>query len=359
MSGTSADGIDAILLGLDSNQFEIVDFISIPMPLSVRREVLSLIHDDSNALNRAYQLSSTLSLLYSQAVNTLTNRNTSLTIRAIGCHGQTLRHFPNETPAFSIQIVNGAQLAQSTNITTIVDFRSADICAGGQGAPLAPGFHQMAFASIEENRGVLNLGGIANLTFLPNDTSTPVTGFDSGPANTLLDLWAARYLDTNYDVNGEWSQSGQINTELLQRLLYDPYFSLAPPKSTGREYFNDQWLKSILADFSELQPNDVQATLVELTAISIANDIKAYLPNIKRLIICGGGTRNTHLVERIKFRTSPLVVETSKTYEIGVDQVEAAAFAWLAYQRIHNLPGNIPSVTGANEKCILGAIYEA
>jgi anhydro-N-acetylmuramic acid kinase len=358
MSGTSADGIDAILAKIGKDEFSITDFVSISMPSKVRSEILSLIQDDFDALNRAYRLSSQLSSLYAEVVNTLIARN-SVVVRAVGCHGQTLRHFPHQNPPYTIQIVNGALLAQLTKTTTVVDFRSADLAAGGEGAPLAPGFHSALFHSSCEDRGVLNLGGIANITYIPKNQTQNILGFDTGPASALLDIWIAEHHNKSFDNDGTWAKTGCINTDLLDTFLSDFYFNSPPPKSTGRESFNKEWLHHKLVRFPDLKPEDIQATLVELTAKTISDSINSYLPTIQRLITSGGGSRNSYLIERIERLINPIELETSDIYKIGVNQVEAAAFAWLTYRRMNNLTGNIPTVTGATRECILGAIYEA
>ena len=357
MSGTSADGIDAILAKIGKDVFSITDFINISMPSEVRSEILSLIQDDSDALNRAYKLSSQLSVLYAKAINALIDRN-PVVVRAVGCHGQTLRHFPHQNPPYSIQVVNGALLAQLTKTTTVVDFRSADLAAGGEGAPLAPGFHNALFRSNCEDRGILNLGGIANVTYIPKNPAHEILGFDTGPASALLDIWIAEHHNKKFDDNGTWAKTGSIDTNLLNTFLSDPYFNSPPPKSTGREYFNREWLRQNLVKFTDMKTEDVQATLVELTAQTISNSINKYLPTIQRLITSGGGSRNSYLIERIKYLIKPIELDTAEVYKIGVDQVEAAAFAWLTYRRINNLTGNIPTVTGASRACKLGAIYE-
>jgi len=272
-------------------------------------------------------------------------------VRAIGCHGQTVRHRPER--GYTVQIGNAAKLAELTGIRVVADFRSRDVAAGGQGAPLAPAFHAAVFADAAEDRAVLNLGGIANLTFLPR--KGPVIGFDTGPGNCLLDLWAAQHLGKSYDANGGWAAGGRPLPALLERMLAEPYFALPPPKSSGRDLFNETWLRAMLKGGEE--PQAVQATLLELTGSTVAAALKAHCAGSKRLIVCGGGANNEAMLRSLRERASPAAVEPSGVHGIDPQLVEATAFAWLAKQALDGKPGNLPSVTGAGGARVLGAVY--
>ncbi len=274
-------------------------------------------------------------------------------IRAIGCHGQTVRHRPEL--GYTAQIGNAALLAELTGIRVVCDFRSRDVAAGGQGAPLVPAFHAAVFADDAEDRVALNLGGIANLSCLPR--AGEVTGFDSGPGNCLLDLWAARHLGTPLDAAGNWAAHGAAIPELLERMLRDPYFSLAPPKSTGRDLFNAEWLEGMLRGGEDAQ--SVQATLLELTARSVADAISRHCRGARRVIVCGGGAKNTALMRRLAEQVSPATLDGSNRFGFDPQLVEAAAFAWLAKRALAGLAGNLPSVTGARGPRVLGAVYPA
>ena len=262
-----------------------------------------------------------------------------------------MRHRPER--GYTTQIGNAALLAELTGMCVVADFRSRDVAAGGQGAPLVPAFHATVFADAAEDRVAINLGGIANLTFLSRDAS--VTGFDSGPGNCLLDLWAARHLHAPRDDRGRWAAGGQAIPELLERMLQDPYFAAAPPKSTGRDLFNETWLRQCLTGGENAQA--VQATLLELTARSVAIAISRHCRGARRLIVCGGGAKNDALMRRLAEIAAPAALETSERHGIDPQLVEATAFAWLAKQAVNGAPGNLPSVTGARGSRVLGAIY--
>lgn len=277
-------------------------------------------------------------------------------IRAIGSHGQTIRHRPDSKYPFSTQIGNSSLIAEITGIATVSDFRARDIAAGGQGAPLVPAFHRWLFYSATRSRAVINIGGIANVTHIP--TTGIVTGFDTGPGNTLLDQWILRHKNKNYDQNGSWARDGVISKPLLTKLLQDPYFARPHPKSTGFEYFNMAWLEHGLSELpTDIAPQDVQATLVELTAISIVEGIRDVSAKIDEIIVCGGGSHNTAIMDALRRHANHSVVDTTGALGLNPDWVEACAFAWLAHCRLENIPGNIPSVTGAKHTTILGGIY--
>jgi anhydro-N-acetylmuramic acid kinase len=277
-------------------------------------------------------------------------------VKAIGSHGLTVRHQASGAYPFSLQIGDPNRIAHITGITTVADFRRRDVAAGGQGAPLVPVFHAAAFRSAEENRVVLNLGGIANITVLPADPASPVIGFDAGPGNGLLDFWMQRHKGQNYDTGGAWAARGRVIPDLLRALRDEPYFSLPPPKSTGKELFNPSWLGGKIRDFAATEPVDVQATLAELTALSVAEAIGQYASETRRLLVCGGGTHNADLLGRLRLLVG-CPVESTEKFGIAPDWVEAMAFAWLARQTLLGQPGNLMEVTGANTPVVLGGIY--
>jgi anhydro-N-acetylmuramic acid kinase len=275
-------------------------------------------------------------------------------VRAIGHHGQTIFHEPTGKEPFTMQIGDPNVVAANTGICTVADFRRLDMALGGQGAPLVPAFHAWCFGVPEESRAVVNIGGIANITALqPNHAAT---GFDTGPGNTLLDLWVRRHRGENFDRNGAWAASGKVSEALLADLLKEPYFSVPPPKSTGRELFNMPWLDARLSRHSAAAPADVQATLAELTAATIVTGVERALRECRRLIVCGGGAHNADLMARLR-RLSGIGVDTTAAFGIAPDWVEGAAFAWLARARLRNEPGNVPSVTGARRLATLGGVY--
>ncbi len=357
MSGTSLDGIDAVLVRFDEarKSAALVATHEHSFPGELHRDLQQLIDKpDVTTLDRVGQAHRELGLLYAEAVTSLLNKASMSAddIKAIGCHGQTVRHQPDTQPAFTMQLGDGATIANISNITTINDFRSADIALGGQGAPLAPAFHEWAFASPETASMVVNIGGIANVTLLQPEN--PLTGFDTGPGNTLMDAWCARHQGTDYDTNGDWARSGICNSELLQKFLADPYFSRQPPKSTGREFFNLDWLELQLADGNYPAP-DVQATLAELTVASIAT--AGVTAQIKNIWLCGGGALNGYLVERLTQLLDGTSVQTTAALGIPPEWVEAVAFAWLARARLQGLPAGQPSVTGASHAALLGAVH--
>ncbi|SFP96994.1 anhydro-N-acetylmuramic acid kinase [Nitrosomonas cryotolerans] len=357
MSGTSLDGIDVGLADFSSSRPTLVCTAYLPYDEYLRNQLLELHQSGDDELHRAAMLGNQLSRLYAQSVNSLlkTNGIAPQCIVAIGCHGQTVRHCPEPEKGYTIQLVNAALLAELTHITVITDFRSRDIAAGGQGAPLVPAFHQALFKSTSRHRVIVNIGGISNITDL--EPGKTVIGFDCGPGNLLMDAWCLHHTGQAYDKNGEWAASGQVIPMLLEALFIHPFFSLPPPKSTGRETFNMQWLKNHLLDNE--RPEDVQATLLQLTATAVAQSILNYCPNFEEVYICGGGARNGALISQL---TAALFgKEVALTDKLGVDAdwVEAYAFAWLAQQTILGLPSNLAAVTGAQGDRILGAIYRA
>jgi len=274
---------------------------------------------------------------------------------AIGSHGQTIFHQPEGPYPGTLQLGNASVIANRTGVDTVADFRSADMACGGQGAPLTPAFNNAIFRA-SHPRVILNLGGIANLTFL----CTKTLGFDTGPANTLLDSWIKKHQQRPYDKDGQWARSGRCNDTLLEYMLTDPFFAKEPPKSTGPDHFNQRWLQSHLDMVTDCRPEDVQATLVELTATTVARSILHAFPDGVEVVLCGGGSHNAYLVARLTALCSPCTVTTTeRAFGLDVDQCEAVAFAWLAYQYFGGLPGNIPDVTGASRAVVLGALHKA
>ena len=358
ISGTSMDGIDAALVAFDDRP-QVVAWHNQSLPNEVRQELYRLQTPGQDELARAMTLDVTLGRLFAGAVQALLDKAglTASEIAAIGSHGQTLRHYPDGPTPTSWQIGDPNLIAELTGITTVADLRRRDMAAGGQGAPLVPAFHANVFSDSEHDRAVLNIGGIANLTLLPADSARPVTGFDTGPGNGLMDAWINREQNQAYDRNGEWAASGHVHPGLLERLMNDPYFTRTPPKSTGREYFNLAWLEPQLAAFANLAARDVQATLCELTARTIADALQANMNSIEEVLVCGGGVHNRQLRQRLEELVTPATISSTARAGIDPDQVEAAAFAWLARQTLAGRPGNLTDVTGARHPVVLGAIY--
>lgn len=352
MSGTSLDGVDAALASFDHNQCTVTDTLYLPYPDELRLALLKLHEPSSNELEESQLIGIKLAQLYAEAVLKLLKGKTE-EIRAIGCHGQTVRHRPEL--GFTLQLNNPSLLAELTGIPVVADFRGRDIAAGGQGAPLVPAFHQAIFSHSSTHRVILNIGGISNLTNLPPEGG--VTGFDSGPGNLLMDAWCQRHTGQPFDKDGVWATGGRIVGTLLDSMLAHPYFRTHPPKSTGRDIFNMTWLESLV--FSGLSSGDVQATLLELTARSIADAIRKYCTGAQKVYLCGGGAHNLALISRLQSLLPELEFSPTENLGIPADWVEAAAFAWLAKQTIEGQPGNLPAVTGASGLRVLGAIYPA
>ncbi len=370
MSGTSVDGIDAVVLRVnqqshgdnrtqasptDESPFDIVASHCEAYPEDLQDTLLSMAQPGINEIDRLGQADRQVADYFARAAMSVMTQAglSSHEVAAIGSHGQTVRHRPTGDAAFTLQIGDPNRIAELTGITTVADFRRRDVAAGGQGAPLTPAFHRAAFGTAAETTAVVNIGGIANATLLLEDGS--IVGFDTGPGNTLLDAWTRHHQGRSYDVNGDWAASGRVDTTLLYRLLDDHYFRCPPPKSTGPEYFNSDWLQA-RADPRQ-GPVNIQRTLVELTAVSIADAIKPYAP--KRVAICGGGAHNRFLMGRLSGLLEPAKVTTTETMGIHPDWVEAACFAWLAYRTLSGLAGNEPAATGAAGYRVLGAIYPA
>lgn len=363
MSGTSLDSLDAALVDFSAPQPKLAATLSTDLPDSLKSQLLALCTPGNNEIQLMGEADHQLGKLSAQACQTLLSQSgiSAQQVTAIGSHGQTIRHMPEGDSPFTLQIGDPNLIAQLTGITTVADFRRRDMAAGGQGAPLAPGFHAAMFRSPNKERALVNIGGMANLTFLHCDPAHPVTGFDTGPGNVLIDCWCQRHRNLAFDANGHWSRSGSINNSLLDQLMAAPYFSSPPPKSTGRELFNQQWLDQQLKDaYTHLKPEDVAATLVELTAQSICNDLQLHFADCDELLVCGGGAHNGFLMERINALSPPEVcVSTTSSLGISPDWVEAAAFAWFAKQTLAFQPSNLTAVTGAKSECILGGVYYA
>ena len=362
MSGTSMDSIDAALVQFTGDVPRLVEKQAMPLPAVLREALLALAQPGYNELDRVGRLDSAVARLFAKAVYMVLDEAgiTSDQVRAIGSHGQTIRHAPHEVEPYTIQIGNPNLLAELTHILTVTDFRRRDMAAGGQGAPLAPAFHAAFFRDSSETRTVVNIGGMANITILPTVPNHPVSGFDTGPGNVLLDTWAQRHLGIPLDRAGTWGNGGQVIPGLLACFLEDDYFTRLPPKSTGRELFNLDWLEVHLAAWNRrYTPQDVQATLVELTACSIAAEVRRYAPRTARVLVCGGGVHNAMLMARLQNHCGNIPVESTAIYGIDPDYLEAMGFAWLAKRTLEGLPGNLPEVTGAKGLRILGGIYPA
>ena len=357
MSGTSHDGIDAAIVDFHSDLPKLVATAFQPYPDNLRSALLQLNEFDQTpplgpVLQAGRQFSSAVTNLLQSLL--LKAELDSDAITAIGCHGHTVSHHPDGDTGYSFQLGDGAALAVNIDIPVICDFRSADIALGGTGAPLAPAFHQYAFSSTEENRVIANIGGIANLTILPND-GHPCTGFDTGPGNLLMDFWMERQFGERYDNRGDTARRGNVINPLLAKLMAHPFFAATPPKSTGREMFNGPWL--LQQAISDAKPDDVMATLAEVTARSIALSVKQLDIKPGGVYVCGGGHHNDYLMQRIETLIAPWTLGTTADLDLHPDWVEAAAFAWLARQRWLRQPGNLPEVTGAVRKTTLGAIH--
>ncbi|MDP1594995.1 MAG: anhydro-N-acetylmuramic acid kinase [Gallionella sp.] len=355
MSGTSLDGIDAVLVAFGHPHPVLISRYYLPYHDTLKQAVLDLHQPSLNELHQTQLVGNQLAQLYAQAVNALLAQTnyTAEQIMAIGCHGQTIRHCPEH--GYTLQIGNAALLAELTGITVVSDFRSRDIAAGGQGAPLVPAFHDKLLRHPERHRVIVNIGGISNLTNLPPHGST--SGFDCGPGNLMMDAWCMQHLKKPFDANGDWAKTGKVLPELLGKMLAEPFFALAPPKSSGRDLFNMAWLQSKLK--GNKSPEDVQATLTELTAQTIALAINAQCNGAEEIYLCGGGAHNQVLRTRLAGLLPTCSVQTTDILGVDGDYLEAIAFAWLSQQALLGQAANLPLVTGARHPCILGAIYSA
>ncbi len=361
MSGTSADAIDAALVSFDDQTIKLEYFQEQPFPPGIKKCIAEMRSPEVKfTLKEIAEFNIRLGKVFAEAANQLITsaKIDHEKITAIGSHGQTIFHSPDSPNPFSMQLGDPNTIAAITGITTIADFRSMDIAAGGQGAPLAPGFHEVLFRDQNKNRIILNMGGIANITLLPSSPNQTTIGFDTGPANALMDDWILLKLGESYDKNGQWGKSGILIPDLLKEMLDDNYFQKSPPKSTGREYFNLEWLyKKKGSNIDAYRPEDVQTTLQHLTAQSIAAAIQNLGSKINEIILCGGGTHNNHVISLLAEALPEITIKTTIDFGIDPDCIEAMAFAWLAKRRLDNLPGNLPSVTGARKEVLLGGIY--
>ncbi len=355
MSGTSLDGLDAVLVRFTGDSPEVDLHHSQAWSPEFKQALLALNTASHDELHKAALVSNTLADHYAAAVHDLlqTAQLMPKQIAAIGCHGQTVRHQPDL--GYSWQLVNAARLVELTDITVISNFRNRDIAAGGQGAPLVPAFHRAVFYSPQTHRVIINIGGIANLTDLP--PGGPVSGFDCGPGNLLMDAWIKKHRQLEFDAEGRWAASGKNLPELLNLLLAHPFVGLAPPKSSGRDMFNLAWLETQLKD--GYQPKDVQASLLQFTVETIAQAVERYCRHAEEIYLCGGGAYNKQLLSRLRLRLPATKIALTDELQIPAQQVEALAFAWIAKQTLETKPGNLPSATGAHGPRILGAIYRA
>lgn len=366
MSGTSLDGVDGVLADFDPSRggrsaIRVLAHQQAAFPDALRSTLLRLNSRGDDELHQAALAANALVRAYAEVVEALL-RQCQLSpaqVRAIGAHGQTVRHRPQEFDGtgYTLQLINGALLAELSGIDVVCDLRSRDVAAGGQGAPLVPALHAALFAAPGTDVAVLNLGGIGNLTLLPAQGA--VRGFDCGPGNALLDLWCQRHLGQAYDEGGHWASSGKVNDRLLNQFLSEPFLQRDPPKSTGRDLFHAAWLETALQQVADIAPADVQATLAEFSARAATDALRRYAPLTGRLLVCGGGAFNTHLMQRLAALLPDIPVDSTDAAGMPPLQVEALAFAWLAQAFVARRPGNLAAVTGATGPRVLGALYPA
>ncbi len=366
MSGTSADGVDGVLADWDTTgRLQILGHVHQPFDAALRESALALNRSGADELHRAALVANGVARAYAAVVQALLAQCgcAASEVLALGAHGQTVRHQPglHDGSGYTLQLLNAALLAEKTGIDVIADLRSRDVAAGGQGAPLVPALHAALFTEAARDVAVLNIGGIANLSLLParqRGADAAVRGFDCGPGNALMDLWCERHTGRPYDADGAWAAQGRIDPALLARLLGEPYFAIPPPKSTGRDLFDAAWLDAMLArQVMPLPPQDVQATLTELTAVAAAQALRGCAPATQALRVCGGGTRNGQLMRRLAAQLPDLEITDTAAAGVPPEQVEAVAFAWLARAHLQREPGNLPEVTGACGWRVLGARY--
>lgn len=354
MSGTSMDAIDAVLVDFAADTPRLIAAHEHPLPVSLHAEMTALCQTGADEIERLGRADVALGEVFAEAVGRLLDAAgiSAGEVRAIGSHGQTVRHRPEAH--FTLQIGDPNVIAERTGITTVADFRRRDLAAGGEGAPLVPAFHAAMLRRIGRKNVVVNIGGMANVTIL----GAEVTGFDTGPGNVLMDIWARQHLGRPLDEGGAWAASGRIDEKLLAQLLKHEFFRRPPPKSTGRETFHATWLEQRLRESGDSHsPADVQATLCELTAVSIADAIRTHATGCEELLVCGGGVHNTHLMERLREHLKPMPVLATDERGIPADWMEAMAFAWLARETLAHRPGNLPAVTGASRPVVLGGVY--
>lgn len=354
------DGVDGVLAQVSrSGRMQVICHDFAPFDAPLRAALFDLNTPGEQELHRAALAANALSRVYAQVTGRLCARAglSAAQVRAIGAHGQTVRHQPqsHDGTGYTWQIQNPALLAELSGMDVVADFRNRDLAAGGQGAPLVPAFHQGVFGQPGQTVAVLNIGGISNLSLLGADGS--VRGWDCGPGNALMDHWCERHTGAAFDAQGQWAASGHVRPALLARWLDTPYLHSPPPKSTGRDLFNPSWLTATLDDQAGVAPEDVQATLTEFTAQACARDVRAHAPAASELVVCGGGALNTHLMQRLAEALPGVRVVSSDARGLPALQVEAAAFAWLAFKAVHRETASLPSVTGARGARVLGAIY--
>ncbi len=364
MSGTSLDGVDAVVADFSHFPPAVVATASIPIPERLRQEILDLCSPEEGEIMRMGAADTELGALFAEAAVAVVEAAglKREEISAIGSHGQTIRHEPAAERPFTLQIGDPNTIAQRTGITTVADFRRRDLAAGGQGAPLAPAYHAWL---LKERRGVLvNIGGMANVTILPDSAEGEVVGYDTGPGNVLMNTWAERAFGKRMDREGEFARQGRLSRSLLERMREEPFFALSPPKSTGRETFNSDWIERYLSQLESapsrkaaLSAEDVAATLCELTAVTIADAVQGHGLSSRELWVCGGGARNPFLLERIAANLPEWEIDSTAAVGMDPEWVEAMAFAWLARRTLQGRSGNLPSVTGAGQSTILGAVF--
>ena len=363
MSGTSLDGVDGVLVSFEGEKLSVLAYSTSPFSQALTQELMALNSPGNNELHRSALAANALVRVYAQVVEDVLKQTGVARgqVTAIGAHGQTVRHQPQafDGTGYTLQLNNPSLLTELVGIDVVADFRSRDVAAGGQGAPLVPAFHQALFGRSGSTVAALNIGGIANITILGPELAGDVLGFDCGPGNALMDAWCLKHLGQPFDAGGAWAASGHIHPALLAVFLEEPYFGQIAPKSTGRDLFNNLWLTARLSEFSDVSPVDVQATLTELTARSCADCLASYEIDSKLLIVCGGGAFNSHLMQRLQALLPKLTVCTSQSQGLPPLQVEAAAFAWLARKTMHRQTSSLQKVTGATGARILGSIYPA
>ncbi|MCV6588826.1 MAG: anhydro-N-acetylmuramic acid kinase [Marinobacterium sp.] len=364
MSGTSLDSIDAVAVDICADHCTLLAADNYTLPMELRQQILQLSQPGNHEIDRMGQLDIELGKLFAKCCNQLIEEQSidRAHIRAIGSHGQTIRHRPGkQQPGFTLQIGDPNTVAEHTGLTTVADFRRRDMAAGGQGAPLVPAFHQDLFRTPAHNRMLINIGGMSNITVLPARANITTTGYDTGPGNVLMDSWIKLQQGQTYDHNGQWASSGTVNQSLLDQLLSLPWLELPPPRSTGREQFNLEWLQHQLVQLSSsVMPADVQATLLEYTARTISDAIQQHDQwSQYEFYLCGGGAHNQALKQRLNTLLAPAKVETTSALGLDPDWIEAMAFAWLAWRTMEGLSGNLSTVTGASGERILGAIWPA
>lgn len=352
MSGTSMDGVDVVICPVGADGIELAASLEYPFENSLKEEILAVIGGTAS-LSKMGEIDHRLGHLFADAVLALIAKYDLDTerIEAIGLHGQTLWHAPDSKMPFTMQLGDPNIVTTRTGVKVVADFRRKDMALGGQGAPFAPAFHHFLFHNLAQRCAIVNIGGMANITLIGDQ----LTGYDTGPGNVLIDGWVNKHKSLPYDKDGQWAASGTIDRSLLERLLDDLYFKKSAPKSTGREYFNSGWLESKLQPFSHLDPQDIQATISELTVRSIADEVMKFEPEL--LLVCGGGVRNSFLMERLQRCLPSVEVASTDAYGVSSDNMEAMAFAWLAYKRLHKESVELKTVTGADTNGILGGIY--